>query len=109
MRRAEVVKMGEDRPRLAGNDGRPERTRGGDGDAEEEVPEVRRLLLQEEHAVRAEPGRAVPHLPARRARPRAGAPAVLRLPHRTHARRLRLSPGADALVAPLQPATFSPG
>src|SRR3954454_13251082 len=36
----------------------------GDGDAEEEMPEVRGLLFRQEHALRTEPGRAVPHLPA---------------------------------------------
>src|SRR4051812_41025396 len=76
-RRAEVVNMEEDRSRPQGPPGGgPQRRRwarkglvGGNGDAEEEVPEVRGLLLQEEHAVRAEPRRAVPHLPARRPRP----------------------------------------
>src|SRR3954454_8619742 len=68
-----------------------------DGLAEEEVPEVRRLLLQEEHAVRAEPRRAVPDLPPSRARARAGAAAVVRVPHPADARRLRLPHGARAL------------
>src|SRR3954454_4579263 len=91
--------MGEDRSRLAGGEelGRKGRS-GGNGDAEEEVPEVRGLLLQAEHAVRARARGAVPHLPTRRARPEAGASAGVRVSHRTHARGIRVSTGERALL-----------
>src|SRR3954470_14085882 len=97
---ARVVKMVQDRPWLAHDDEGPKGRTEAHGDADEEVPEVRGLLLQEEHAVRAEPRRAVSHLPPRRARARAGASALVRLPHRAHPLGIRLPAGARPLVVP---------
>src|ERR687885_143681 len=109
MRVAARAPMGEDRTRLAGaRDSVGKGCNGGNGDAEEEVPEVRGLLLQEEHAVRAEPRRAVPHLPTARTRTQAGASARVRLPHRAHARRLRVPAGERTLLRAPRPALQPP-
>ena len=62
--------------------------------AEDEARPLRGLLLQAEHAVRAQPRQAVHDVPAGRARPRPGAPARVRLPHRADDRGVRISSAA---------------
>ena len=62
---------------------------------------LRRLLLPPEHALRAEPQRALHDVPPRRARPRARAPARLRVPHRAHARAYAFPQPSDSALQPL--------
>src|SRR5215207_3698766 len=69
----------------------------GYGQEGSEAAEVRGLLLPPEHALRPRARQALPNLPARGARPGAGAAARLRLPGRAHDRRVRLPPARQRL------------